>query len=80
MLFFNTGGCASQQKSLSMGENDIHFRNCIKKITYARYAPPTANTALSELVSLYVETEHKMRNIIDEHQAEEMFVNISIDV
>ena len=54
-----------------MGENDIYFRNDIKKITYGRYSSPTADTALSELVKFYAETELKVRKIIDEYQHEE---------
>jgi hypothetical protein len=41
-----------------MGENDIYFRKYIKKITYGLYSPPSANTAMSELVNVYAETEH----------------------
>ncbi len=64
-----------------MGETDIYFRNYIKKITYGRYSPPTtANTALSELVNLYAETELKARKIIDDYQAEGLLVSISTDI
>lgn len=63
-----------------MGETDIYFRNYIKKITYGRYSPPTANTALSELVNLYAETELKVRKIIDDYQAEGLLVSISTDI
>ena len=55
---------------LSMGENDIYFRIYIKKITHGRYSPPTANTAISELVNLYDETELKVRKHIDDYQEE----------
>jgi hypothetical protein len=44
-----------------MGENEIYFRNYIKKITYGHYSPPTANTAIFELVDVYAETELKVR-------------------
>ncbi len=54
-----------------MGENDIYFRNYIKKITYNRYSPPTANTALSELVT-YAETELKVGKIIDDYKDKEL--------
>ncbi len=64
----------------SMGENDIHFRNYIKKITYGRYSPPTANTALSELVDLYAKTELKVRKIVDDYQAEGLLVSISTNI
>ncbi len=67
-------------RPLSMGETDIHFRNYIKKITYGRYSPPTAYTALSELVILYVETEVKVRKIIDDYQEEGLLVSISTDI
>ncbi len=63
-----------------MGENDIYFRSYIKRITYGRYSPPTANTALSELVNLYAETELKVRKIITDYQAEELLVSISTDI
>ncbi len=63
-----------------MGENDIHFRNYIKKITYGRYSSPTSNTALSELVNLYAETELKVRKIIDNYQTEGLLVSISTNI
>jgi hypothetical protein len=63
-----------------MGENDIYFRNYIKKITDGRYSPPTANTAYSELVNLYAETELKVRKIIDDYQEEGLMVIISTDI
>jgi hypothetical protein len=42
--------------------------------------PPTANTALSELVNLCAETELKARKIIDDYQAEGLHVSISTDI
>ena len=63
-----------------MGENDIYFRNSIKKITSGRYSPPTANNAYCELVNLYVETELKVRKIIDDYQEEGLMVIISTDI
>jgi hypothetical protein len=53
-----------------MGDNDIYFRNYIKKITYGRYSPPTTNTAIYELVNLYAETELTVRKNIDDYQEE----------
>jgi hypothetical protein len=44
------------------------------------YAPPTANTAISEHVNLYVGTEVKVRDIINEYQAERLLVGITTDI
>ena len=63
-----------------MGETEIHFRNYIKKIIYGRYSPPTANTALFELVHLYAKTELKVRERIDDYQTEGLLVSISKDI
>jgi hypothetical protein len=63
-----------------MGKNDIYFRSYIKRTTYDRYSPPTANTALFELVNLYAETELKVRKNIIDYQAEGLLVSISTDI